>query len=185
MRAVLDRTTQRGAPGVRLVQATFHRRSLSLYTKLGFDPRDLLAVMNGPMLQQSMPGCHVRPGTAAETDACNRLCFQVHGHTRAGDVAEAQQDGHLIVVERDGRIAGYTTGLGYFGHAVAESNREMQALIAASEGFQGPGIMVPTSNAVLFRWCLENGLRVVQPNTLMSIGLYNTPAGAWLPSILY
>jgi hypothetical protein len=26
---------------------------------------------------------------------------------------------------------------------------------------------------------------VVEPMTLMSIGLYNEPAGAWLPSILF
>jgi len=26
---------------------------------------------------------------------------------------------------------------------------------------------------------------VVQPMTLMSIGLYNEPAGAWLPSVLF
>jgi hypothetical protein len=44
---------------------------------------------------------------------------------------------------------------------------------------------VPTRNAALFRWCLDNGLRVVEPMTLMSIGLYNEPAGAWLPSILF
>lgn len=46
-------------------------------------------------------------------------------------------------------------------------------------------ILVPTRNAALFRWCLENGLRVVQPMTLMTIGLYNEPAGAYLPSILF
>ena len=44
---------------------------------------------------------------------------------------------------------------------------------------------MPSRNSVLFRWCLANGLRVVQPMTLMSAGLYNEPAGAWLPSILY
>ena len=49
----------------------------------------------------------------------------------------------------------------------------------------GPGILVPTRNATLFRWCLENGLRIVQPATLMTTGLYNEPAGAWLPSILF
>ena len=32
---------------------------------------------------------------------------------------------------------------------------------------------------------LANGLRVVQPMTLMSMGLYNEPAGAYLPSVLY
>jgi hypothetical protein len=35
------------------------------------------------------------------------------------------------------------------------------------------------------RWCLENGLRIVQPLTLMSKGLYQEPRGAFLPSILY
>jgi hypothetical protein len=37
----------------------------------------------------------------------------------------------------------------------------------------------------VFRWCLEHGLRIVQPMTLMSIGLYNEPQGAFLPSIVY
>ena len=37
----------------------------------------------------------------------------------------------------------------------------------------------------MVRWCLEHGLRVTQPLTLMSRGLYNEPAGAFLPSILY
>jgi len=36
----------------------------------------------------------------------------------------------------------------------------------------------------LMRWCLVHGLRITQPLTLMTIGLYNEPAGAWLPSIL-
>jgi hypothetical protein len=89
------------------------------------------------------------------------------------------------VAERDERITGYTTGLSYFGHSVAESNRDLQALIGAAESFVGPGFLVPTRNASLFRWCLEHGLRLVQPNTLMSMGLYNEPSGAWIPSILY
>jgi hypothetical protein len=44
---------------------------------------------------------------------------------------------------------------------------------------------VPTRNSDLFRWCVTNGLRVVQPMTLMSMGLYNQPAGAFLPSISF
>lgn len=36
MHAVLDRAAAKKAPGVRLVQAAFHNRSLSLYTTLGF-----------------------------------------------------------------------------------------------------------------------------------------------------
>ena len=61
----------------------------------------------------------------------------------------------------------------------------MQALMASVDSFEGPGILVPSRNSVLFRWCLENGLRVVQPMTLMSTGLYNEPAGAWFPSVTF
>jgi GNAT superfamily N-acetyltransferase len=185
MEAVLERTAQRAAAGVRLVQAAFHTRSLSLYTKLGFEVREPLAVMSGPPIKKAIDGCHVRAAAADEAEDCNRLCALVHGHTRAGEFSAALQRGHVTVVERDGRIAAYTTGLGYFGHSVAESNRELEALIGAATEFVGPGVMIPTRNAALFRWCLDHGLRVVQPNTLMTMGLYNEPAGAWLPSIMY
>jgi hypothetical protein len=68
---------------------------------------------------------------------------------------------------------------------LGETLTDLQALIAAAESFGGAGILVPTRNAPLCRWCLENGLRVVQPMTLMSLGLYNEPKGASLPSILF
>ncbi len=91
----------------------------------------------------------------------------------------------LRVVERGGRVTGYTTNLGFFGHSTAETNVDIQALLASAESFAGPGILVPSRNSSLLRWCLANGLRIVQPMTLMSIGLYNEPAGAWLPSIVF
>jgi hypothetical protein len=61
----------------------------------------------------------------------------------------------------------------------------VQALIAAAPEYGGPGLLLPTRNGELFRWCLENGLHVVQTMTLMSLGLYGEPRGAYLPSILY
>jgi GNAT superfamily N-acetyltransferase len=185
MQAVLDRTAERGAPGVRLLQSAFHSRSLSLYTKLGFDLREPISVMTGPPLRLAVEGCKVRAAQSSDIPACDRLCLSVHGHTRSGEVSDAVKQGQTFVVERDGRITGYTTGLNYFGHSVAESNRDLQALIGAAESLGGPGFLVPTRNASLFRWCLEHGVRVVQPNTLMSMGLYNEPSGAWIPSILY
>jgi hypothetical protein len=45
--------------------------------------------------------------------------------------------------------------------------------------------LLPAPNGGLFRWCLERGLRVVQVMTLMSRGLYDEPAGAFPPSVLY
>jgi hypothetical protein len=98
---------------------------------------------------------------------------------------DAIAQGNASVVERHGRITGYTTGLGFLGHAVAESNLDLQALIGSAESFLGPGILVPTRNAPLFRWCLEKGLRVIEPMTLMSLGLYNEPRGAYLCSISF
>ena len=113
------------------------------------------------------------------------MCQQVHGHDRAGELADAIKGGTAVVVERSERVTEYATALGFFGHAVAETNLDLQALIASAEAFAGPGILVPTRNSELFRGCLENGLRVVQPLTLMTSGLYNEPAGAYLPSILF
>jgi hypothetical protein len=68
---------------------------------------------------------------------------------------------------------------------VAETNEDLQALIAAAPAFVGPGILVPTRNAALMRWCLNHGLRIQYPATLMSMGLYHPEQGAFLPSILY
>jgi hypothetical protein len=92
---------------------------------------------------------------------------------------------NATLVEREGRVTGYATLVGFFGHAVGESNRDLEALIGAAKEFAGPGFLVPTHNGELFQWCLRHGLRVSQPMTLMSKGFYSEPAGAFLPSILY
>ncbi|MDE3195177.1 MAG: GNAT family N-acetyltransferase [Acidobacteriota bacterium] len=185
MEAVLDRARQRRAASVRLLQAAFHNRSLSLYTKLGFDAREPVSVMQGPALKRAIEGCAVRPAQTADLDAANAVCEQVHGHARAGELEDAIGRGTAVIVERHGRITGYASVLAFFGHAVAESNLDLKALICSAESFGGAGILVPTRNSELFRWCLAQGLKVVQPLTLMTIGLYNEPRGAYLPSILY
>jgi GNAT superfamily N-acetyltransferase len=185
MQAVMDRAIGQGAAGIRLVQAAFHNRSLSLYAGLGFDVRAPLSCMQGPTLQRNVPGCTVRPAQLADVDVCDNLSRQVHGFSRTVELTEAIQQGTASVVERGGRITGYATVLAFFGHATAETNLDLEALIASVDSFGGPGILVPSQNSGLFRWCLENGLRVVQPMTLMSVGLYSEPAGAWLPSILF
>jgi GNAT superfamily N-acetyltransferase len=185
MEAVQERSRERNAPAVRLLQSAFHNRSLSLYTRLGFDAREPMSVMQGPPLKSSINGWTVRAATLRDLDAANRVCERVHGHHRSGELSDGIASGTAMVVERQGRITGYASALAYFGHAAAESNLDLQALIAASNSFAGPGIIVPTRNSELFRWCLEKGLRVVQPMTLMTIGLYNEPVGAYLPSVLY
>jgi len=185
MEAVMDRVRERGFPGVRLVQAAFHNRSLSLYTTLGFDVREPLAVVQGPAIKKSFQGFDVRKAETNDIEGCNAVAVRVHGHDRGGELADAIAQGSATVVERGGRITGYSSRVAFFGHSVAETTPDLQALIAAADAFDGPGILVPSRNSELFRWCLANGLRVVQPMTLMSVGLYNDPKGAFLPSITY
>ena len=185
MQAVIDRARERAFPGVRLLQAAYHNRSLSLYTKLGFDTREPMSVMQGSPLKQVVKGCAVRKATENDLNAANHVCEKVHGHSRSGELRDGIGQGTALVVERHGRITGYASAFGYLGHAVGETNLDLQALIAAADDFGWPGIIVPTRNSELFRWCLESGLRVVHPMTLMTIGLYNEPNGAYLPSVLY
>jgi hypothetical protein len=185
MRAALDRVAERRFPGVRLVQTAYHSRSLALYAELGFQVREPLACMQGPAVNQSLPGYHVRAATLDDLDACDRVCLQVHGLHRRGDVTDAIEHGVARVVEHGGRITGYATDLAFPAHAVGETHREIMALIGAANAYGGPGILVPMRDHVLFAWCLERGLRVVQVMTLMTVGLYNEPKGGYLPSILY
>ncbi len=185
MDAVLKRARDRGIPAVRLVQAAYHSRSLSLYCRLGFDAREPLTVVQGPALAARIEGRVVRFATEADVDAANELYRSVHGHPRATELRAALKQGTVTVVERDGRFAGYTTGIGFFGHAVGETTEDVQALIGAAPSFAGPGFIVPTRNAALLRWCLQHGLRIVQPMTLMTMGPYQEPKGAFLPSVLY
>lgn len=184
MEAVLERADAQGFVGVRLVQAAYHARSLSLYTKLGFSVREPLACMQGDPLGIEIPGRTVRLAQEADLAGCNRVCQTVHGHDRAGEVQDAIRAGTATVVEHDGRVTGYATSLAFFGHAVGETDDDIKALIGAASSFDGPGFLVP-ARGPLFRWCLDQNLRTVQVLTLMSQGLYNEPAGAFLPSILF
>ena len=74
MDAVHERAAEKDFAGVRLIQAGFHTRSLSLYAKLGYDVREHLACMQGNALGISVDGHVVRPATEGDIDACNRLC---------------------------------------------------------------------------------------------------------------
>jgi GNAT superfamily N-acetyltransferase len=185
MEVLLERCMQQGALGCRLLQAGYQMRSLSLYTRLGFVERETMVRMQGPAINRIIPEYSFRPGITADVAACNALCFRVHGHERAGELADAIAHGNVTVAENGGRLVGYTTGLNYFGHTVAENNRDLIAILGQASSFEGTGIMVPVRNHEVFRWCLDRGLRSLHLNTLMTIGVYNEPQGAWLPSILY
>ncbi len=185
MQTVLDRAQQKNFVGVRLLQSAFHSRSMSLYTKLGFVVREPVSVMKAPPRKPFVRGYPIRAAREEDVPACSALCESVHGHNRTGELRDGIQLGTAVVTELDGRLTGYATGFGYFGHAVAENNAALKALIAAGDNYMGPGIIVPTRNYEVFRWCLENGFRIFTPMTVMTIGLYNEPRGAYLPSVSF
>lgn len=181
----LKQAKSKGYKSVRLVQAAFNNVSLALYIKLGFNVQEPLSAINGPILNISIPGYTVRPALIEDIEACNELCINIHGYHRKGDLSDAIQQETASVVERNGQITGYATQVGYFGHAVAETNEDLKALIGAAQGFAGPGILLPTRNGEMMRWCLDNGLKIIQPLSLMAFGPYNEPKGAFLPSIIF
>ena len=88
----------------------------------------------------------------ADLESCNRLCRRVHGHDRDGELREAMAQGTATLVQRDGRVTGYATAIGFLGHAVGEANKDLRALIGSAGAFSGPGFLVPMRNAALLRW---------------------------------
>ena len=185
MQHCIDRSREHDARGVRLLQAAYHNRSLSLYTRLGFDVQDVLSTLQGPAINLSIDGYSVRLAEAADIEACNSLCRQAHGHDRQQELQDAVDADMATVAESDGTIRGFSTLLGYTGFSVAENNDALKALIGAAREFVGPGILVPSGNGDVMRWCLEHGLRVIQQMTLMTTGYFQRPTTPYMPSILY
>ena len=81
MQAVMNRSNGRCAAGMRLVQAAFHNRSLSLYASVGFEP---LSCVQGQTLERSVPGSVVRPAQPSDLDACNVLSRRDAGRDGRG-----------------------------------------------------------------------------------------------------
>src|SRR3954454_1795526 len=124
MQAVIDEAVSRNAAGIRLVQPPYHNRSMSLYTKLGFATREPLSLLQGAPPGERFPGYEVAAATRNDLDACNRLCRTIHGFARSREVEEAIESGRARIVVHQGRITGYATDVGFFAHAIAETNRD-------------------------------------------------------------
>ena len=186
MSNVMERARSKNYPAIRLLQTSYHNRSLALYTSLGFDVREPISTMQGKPISAVIPGRSVRVATQSDLESCNAICRAIHGHDRNGELRDSIKQGTAKVVLHGDKITGYTSGLTYFNHSIGFTNDDLKALIAsATDCYGGPGILIPTRNAELFRWCLDNGLRLIHQLTLMTVGMYNEPAGSYMPSILY
>lgn len=189
MQAVIDRGD--GAAGIRLLQDSFNTASLSLYTVLGFDPRDPVAVIGGRPAHAATTDLEVRPLVEADLGECEALHVRVHGFERSAELRDSLASDALqpVVGIRDGRIAAYAAGVTFFpaAHGVAESERDLADLILGALAQTGAdaSFLLPVRQAEAFRVFLGAGLRVVKPMTYMTMGEHREPAGAWFPSVLY
>lgn len=194
MEAVIERgKTGEGlvpAKGIRLVQDAFNSASLSLYTSLGFNVVEPLALMEGELHGDVPPDITVRAIQEDDYASCAELCRMVHGFDRSNELKNVPPFLTPVVAIRDGRLTAYASGPQFWplNHAVAETESDMYALLAgAANLMQGQPLsfILPIRQSSLFRWCLRNGLRVMKPMNLMSMGEYNEPRGCYLPSVGY
>jgi GNAT superfamily N-acetyltransferase len=186
MEAVIERG--RSAPGIRLLQDSFNTASLSLYASLGFDVREPVVLIEGVLKGEVPAGFEVRPIVEEDYDRCAELCRSVHGFDRLNELRHTPPMPNPFVALRDGRITAYIAAPQFWAvnHAVAETERDMQALLlGAGNQCEQISVILPTRQAALFRWLLKNGMRVIKPMTLMSMGEYHEPRGCYLPSVGY
>lgn len=186
MEAVMEEAGRRGISRVRLQQEAINTASMSLYTKLGFDWRDSCSEMRPAPAPHADPS--VRPATAADLPAIDRIGSRQYGATRRNETALAMQGGFpVVVLERAGVVVGYLIP-GMFGHGFAETPADMITLIGQAMRIAPPPMqkqIVPFSQIELHRGLLHHGGRTVKMLNYMTVGEWMPPKGAWIPSIGY
>jgi predicted N-acetyltransferase YhbS len=187
MNAVIERT--RDAESVRLLQDSFNTGSLPLYASLGFDIKEPVVVMRGRPKSTPRDAVEVKLLESADVDECSSLHRRVHGIERVNALRDALQLFSPVVARRDGQVVAYASSLFAWpvAHGVAETFEDMRSLIARAATFLSDpfSLIVPIRQAELFRWCVEEGFRVIKPMNLMVRGAYQEPRGTWFPSVLY
>lgn len=179
----------RNAVGIRLLQDSFNPVSLALYASLGLEVKESTIVMIGKPKGIINSGCEVRPLRNSDLDECATLCKKVHGYERTNELQDALKNFDPFVIVREGHVTGYVTAATFWqaNHGVAKTEEDLKSLLSGAAMLsQAPlSLLLPTRQANLFRWCLNNGLRAVRPMTLMAIGKYQEPKGYYFPSVFY
>jgi predicted N-acetyltransferase YhbS len=187
MEAVIERG--QNVPGIRLVQDAFNTVSMPLYAALGFDIKEPLVLIAGKIAGEVPADYEVRQMQEQDFAACDELHRKIHGFSRLHDIRQNSQIFQSFVAVRENRIVAYTSAPNVWqaNHAVAETDEDLYAVLSGAARFtdQPLSFLLPTRQAALFRWCLNNKMRVVKPMSLMAMGAYQEPRGAFLPSVLY
>lgn len=186
MQDAIKYSRDNGFEMVRLLQDSFNMTSLSLYASLGFDTKHPCAVMEPAPAEVDDPG--IRPVTPADFDAVEELSQRFYKVSRRNEVAQGLGGPFPAVLrERGGRATGYLVA-GYVGHGVAETEEDMVALVAQAARRVPPEmrrVLCPLTEGRLYRRFLAAGFRNIKVVNLMTLGPYEEPEGAWVPSVLY
>lgn len=178
-----------GAAGVRLVHETYNVHALGLYASLGFEVKEPLARMVGRPRTVATADAGVRRLAPGKLDACAALYREVHGIDRSEDLRDAFRLFDVYGLERGGRLTActYAFSPGGLAWGVAREESGMRALLGGVAALRPApiGFLLPTRQASLLRWCLDEGMRAEKPLTLMARGAYQEPRGGWFPSGFY
>lgn len=184
MQAVIDEARRRDWARVRLMQEAVNTTSLSLYTRLGFDWKCAVAIMQPQPAAQDDP--EIRALAATDLPAVDEISTAQFGTSRRNDVGKIlQYQFPAFALIRNGTLVGYFIP-GYLGHGFAASNSDMARLIAHAMRHTPAGmnrVLLPLSQGNLHRKLMADGARTLKLMNYMAIGPYETPSGAWLPSI--
>jgi predicted N-acetyltransferase YhbS len=187
MEAVIERG--RGAMGIRLLQEAYNRTSMALYTSLGFDTKEPIVIVVGKLAGEMSAGAQVVPMRQEHLDDCAELCNSVHGFDRINELRDAIAHLRPFVLLKNGKLTAYCSAANFYllNHGVAQSEQDMKdLLLGAANAMKEPvGILLPTRQSSLFRWCLSQRMQILKPLTLMSMGEYQQPRGCFFPSISY
>lgn len=188
MQATIDRG--KGTRGIRLVQDAFNATSLSLYASLGFEVVEPLVLIRGVPKDDLPADVEVRSLEEKDLAECAELCRTAHCFDRNNELQATPAFLPSFVAVRNGKVSAYASAPHFWAlnQAVAETEEDMHAVLigASRQNSETPlSFLLPIREANLFRWCLKQGLRVVKPMNLMSMGEYHAPARVYLPSVGY
>lgn len=151
----IEYASDKGIKSVRLVQLTSNIRSYALYVKMGFNPKEFMVDIKGPLDSQlfmeyeqcEMPGHDriVRQMTPSDLDACDSLHVETNGVSRTvslkiftsatevlqptrGTLRPGETAAYVCIEQATHRVLGYTTGHDVIDHWVAVDEHAMLSL---------------------------------------------------------
>lgn len=137
--------------------------------------REPIALISGVPRDGPADASAARRIDTRDLKAGRRICRRVHEFDRTAELADALEDRDRtpLLISRGGRIVAYSSGFGTFGHAVADTDTDMQELILAAGGDRGRApleCLVPMRCAQLLNWALDQGFAIVKTMNLMTSG---------------